>query len=83
MRADQRTGSLRRARLHADGRDLDVAVDVEAVVLAGQHNGPVVHQRHVETLGVLHLQLNNHSDQILAHPIVSYGEILGKFLLKL
>ena len=38
---------------HADGGQLDVAVDVEAVVFAGQHHGAVVHQGHVEALGVL------------------------------
>ena len=41
--------------LHAEGRDLDVAVDVEAVVFAGQHHAPVVHQGHVEALRVLNL----------------------------
>ena len=41
--------------LDAEGRDLDVAVDVEAVVLAGEHHAPVVHQRYVEALRVLHL----------------------------
>ena len=34
---------------------LHVAVDVEPVVLAGEHHGPVVHQGDVETLGVLDL----------------------------
>jgi len=43
--------------LDAEGRDLDVAVDVEAVVLAGEHHAPVVHQRHVEALRVLYLAL--------------------------
>ena len=41
--------------LEPQGRDLDVSVDVEAVILAGQHHAPVVHQRHVKTLSVLHL----------------------------
>ena len=35
--------------------DLHVSVDVQAVVLGGEHHGAVVHQRDVETLGVLHL----------------------------
>ena len=37
--------------------DLHVSVDVQAVVLGGEHHGAVVHQRDVETLGVLHLQM--------------------------
>ena len=44
--------------LEAEGRHLDVSVDVETVVLAGQHHAAVIHQRHVETLRVLHLQPN-------------------------
>ena len=36
--------------------DLDVSVDVEPVVLAGQHNTAVVHQGNVKTLRMLHLE---------------------------
>lgn len=35
--------------------DLDISVDVEPVVLAGQHNTAVIHQGHVKTLRMLHL----------------------------
>ena len=41
--------------LQANGRDLDIAIDVEAIVFWGQHHGAVIHQSHVETLGVFHL----------------------------
>ena len=41
---------------------LHVSVDVEAVVLGGEHHGAVVHQRDVETLGVLHLKEENPMD---------------------
>lgn len=41
------------------GSYLHVSVDVEAVVLGGEHHGAVVHQRDVETLGVLHLEEMN------------------------
>ena len=41
--------------LHPYRRHLNISVDVEPVVLAGQHHATVVHQRYVETLGVLHL----------------------------
>ena len=47
---------------HADGWQLDVAVDVEAVVFAGQHHGAVVHQGHVEALGVLDLGLQGREE---------------------
>ena len=42
---------------------LDVSVDIEPVVLAGQHDAAVPHESHVETLGVLHLALQG-SDQL-------------------
>ena len=42
---------------------LDVSVDVEPVVLAGQDDAAVPHEGHVETLGVLHLTLQG-SDQL-------------------
>ena len=35
--------------------DLHIAVDVEPVVLGGQHDGAVLHESHVKTLGMLHL----------------------------
>ena len=47
-------------RLALDASDLwqlNVSVDVEPVVLAGQHDRAVVHQRDVEALGVFHLAL--------------------------
>ena len=42
---------------------LDVSVDIEPVVLAGQHDAAVLHESHVETLGMLHLALQS-SDQL-------------------
>ena len=45
--------------LHPDRGYLDVSVDVEAVVLAGQHHRPIVHQGHVEALRMLHLEKVN------------------------
>ena len=42
--------------LEGEIADLHVSVDVQAVVLGGEHHGAVVHQRDVETLGVLHLK---------------------------
>ena len=41
--------------LEADGWDLYVAIDIEAIVFGGQHHGAVVHQGNVKALGVLHL----------------------------
>uniref|UniRef100_A0A182J7N4 Uncharacterized protein n=1 Tax=Anopheles atroparvus TaxID=41427 RepID=A0A182J7N4_ANOAO len=38
-------------------RHLHVSVDVQAIVLARQHHATVVHQGHVEALGVLDLAL--------------------------
>ena len=43
--------------LQPDGRHLDVSVDVEPVVLGGEHHGAVVHERDVEALRVLDLGL--------------------------
>ena len=34
---------------------LDITVNVKPVVLAGEDNATILHQGHVETLGVLHL----------------------------
>lgn len=48
--------------LHADGRQLDVAVDVEPVVFAGQHDGAVVHQGDIEALCVLDLGLQGREE---------------------
>lgn len=45
------------SHLEANGWDLYVAIDVEAVVFGGQHHGAVVHQGDVEALGVFHLAL--------------------------
>ena len=42
---------------------LDISVNIEPVVLAGQHDAAVPHEGHVETLGVLHLALQG-SDQL-------------------
>ena len=41
--------------LQTDGWNLDVAIDVEAIVFWGQHYRAIVHQGHVEALGVFHL----------------------------
>ena len=38
---------------------LDVAVDVEPVVLAGEHDAAILHERHVEALRMLHLALQS------------------------
>ena len=38
---------------------LDVAVDVEPVVLAGEHDATILHERHVEALRMLHLALQS------------------------
>ena len=35
---------------------MNVSVDVETIVLAGQHYTPVVHQSHIKALGVFHLE---------------------------
>jgi len=47
------------SHLEANGWDLYVAIDVEAVVFGGQHHGAVVHQGDVEALGVFHLALQS------------------------
>ena len=38
---------------------LDVAVDVEPVVLAGEHDAAILHERHVEALRMFHLALQS------------------------
>lgn len=43
--------------LHTHWRQLDIAIYVEPIVLAGQHHTAVVHERHIEALRVLHLRL--------------------------
>lgn len=48
--------------LEAEGRDLDVSVDVEAVIFAGQHHATVIHQRNVKTLSMLHLALESRNE---------------------
>ena len=45
--------------LEADGWNLYVAIDVEAIVFGGQHHRAVVHQGNVEALGVFHLVVVN------------------------
>ena len=35
--------------------DLDITIDVQPVVLGGQHDGAVLHESHVKALGMLHL----------------------------
>ena len=48
--------SLNQAHLQADGGNLYVAIDVEAIVFGGENHGPVVHQRNVEALRVFYLR---------------------------
>lgn len=48
--------SLNQAHLQADGGNLNVAIDVEAIVFGGENHRTVVHQRNVEALRVLYLQ---------------------------
>ena len=48
--------SLNQAHLQADGGNLYVAIDVEAIVFGGENHRTVVHQRNVEALRVLYLQ---------------------------
>ena len=38
---------------------LDIAVDVEPVILAGKHNAAILHERHVEALRMFHLALQS------------------------
>ena len=42
---------------------LNVSVDIEPVVFAGKNDAPILHERHVEALGVLHLALQS-SEQL-------------------
>ena len=56
-RHDRHDDHVRHDDLDADLWQLNVSVDVEPVVLAGQHDGAVVHERNVEALRVLHLTL--------------------------
>ena len=48
--------SLNQAHLQADGGNLYVAIDVEAIVFGGKNYGTVVHQRNVEALRVFYLR---------------------------
>ena len=48
--------SLNQAHLQADGGNLYVAIDVEAIVFGGENHRTVVHQRNVEALRVLYLR---------------------------
>ena len=48
--------SLNQAHLQADGGNLYVAIDVEAIVFGGENHGTVVHQRNVEALCVFYLR---------------------------
>ena len=38
---------------------LDIAVDVEPVILAREDNATILHERHVEALGMFHLTLQS------------------------
>lgn len=38
---------------------LDIAVDVEPVVLAGKHDAAILHESHVEALSMFHLALQS------------------------
>lgn len=68
--------------LEPQGRHLDVSVDVEAVVLAGQDHAAVIHQRHVKTLSMLHLALKSRNKlavlaehgQVEVVVVVGYGD---------
>ena len=44
--------------LESKRRNLDVSVDVETIVFAGQHHAPIIHQRDIKTLSMLHLESN-------------------------
>ena len=57
--------------LEPQRRDLDVSVDVEAGVLAGQHHAPVIHQRHVKTLSMLHL-VTKYTDNIILLTVFTF-----------
>ena len=48
--------SLNQAHLQADGGNLYVAIDVEAIVFGGENHRTVVHQRNVEALRVFYLR---------------------------
>lgn len=43
--------------LHADRWHLHISINVQPVVFRGQNHRAVVHQAHVEALGVLHFGL--------------------------
>ena len=44
--------------LESKRRNLDVSVDVETIIFAGQHHAPIIHQRDIKTLSMLHLESN-------------------------
>jgi len=52
--------------------DLHVSVDVQSVVLGSQHYGPILHERHIETLGVLDLALKRTQE---LPGLAEYGQI--------
>lgn len=54
-----RSHVIRAGGSHAYRRDLHVAIDVEPVVLAGEHHRPVVHERHIEALRMLNFALQS------------------------
>lgn len=71
--------------LQAEGRNLNVSVDVETIVLAGQNHTAVVHQSHIKALGVFHLALQcrdqltvlGEDSQVEVVVVVSDGDLPG------
>ena len=56
---------------------LDVAVDIQPVVLAGENDAPILHERHVEALSVLHLALQS-SEQLPSLKRTSQHSLLSQ-----
>ena len=54
---------------------LDVAVDVEPVVLAGEHDAAILHERHVEALRMFHLALQSSQQLPSLNTTDQYGLI--------
>ena len=64
---------LRDCELHSSedlDADLDVSVDVDPVVLAGQDDGAVAGERDVEALRVLHLAFERRQELKEEHQVV-------------